>query len=159
MNILQRKKSIVLIFVFLLALALPTAAQMTREPQMKALPPQLSDIGIEQRLNQQIPLDLAFRDESGRTVQLRQYFNNGRPVILSLVYFECPMMCTEVLNSLTSALKVLKFDVGKQFDVLTVSFDPREKPELAAGKKQAYLQRYGRKGAESGWHFLTGDSE
>jgi protein SCO1/2 len=120
------------------------------------LPPALRNVGIDQRLNRQIPLDLAFRDESGRSVQLREYFGK-KPVILTLVYYECPMLCTLVLNDLLRSMKEITLNVGEDFDVLTVSFDPREKPELAAGKKQSYIGRYRRAGAAGGWHFLTGD--
>jgi protein SCO1 len=123
------------------------------------LPPNLGDVVIDQKLGSQIPLDLAFRDESGRTVALKQYFQPGKPVLLTLVYYDCPMLCTEVLNGETSMLRILKFDPGKDFEVVTVSFDPREKPELAAAKKKVYMQRYGRNAAADGWHFLTGDQE
>lgn len=122
-----------------------------------ALPDALRNVGIDQRLNHQVPRDLSFFDEAGRLVRLREYFG-GKPVILSLVYYECPMLCTEVLNGLVSSLKVLSFDVGKQFVVVTVSFNPRETPALAAAKKEKYLQRYGRPAA-AGWHFLTGKQE
>ncbi len=120
-------------------------------------PPQiLNNISIEQKLDQQVPLDLAFRDESGKAVKLGDYFGK-RPVVLALVYYDCPMLCTELLNGMVSAFSVLKFDIGNQFDVVTVSFDPREKPALAQAKKAVYVRRYGRAGAEQGWHFLTGD--
>jgi protein SCO1/2 len=89
-------------------------------------------------------------------VKLGDYFGK-RPVVLALVYYDCPMLCTEVLNGMVSAFSVLKFDIGKEYEVVTVSFDPREKPELARAKKAAYVRRYGRPGAEQGWHFLTGD--
>ena len=116
----------------------------------------LREIGIDQHLNQQIPLDLTFRDETGQPVQLGQYFGS-KPVILALVYYECPMLCTLTLNGLVSALKAVSFDVGNQFNVVTVSFKPSETPQLAASKKQTYLKSYGRAGADAGWHFLTGD--
>ena len=116
----------------------------------------LRDIRIEQRLNAQVPLDLAFSDETGRTVQLKEYFGS-KPVILVLAYYDCPMLCTLVLNGLTSSLTDLRFNVGHEFSVVTVSFDPREKPPLAAAKKEVYVRRYGREGASAGWHFLTGD--
>ncbi|HVN83332.1 MAG TPA: SCO family protein [Candidatus Binatia bacterium] len=119
-------------------------------------PAPLQNVSIEQRLNEQVPLDLVFRDENGQSVQLAQYFGR-KPVILSLVYYECPMLCTLVLNGLTAALDVLSFNVGKEFEVVTVSFSPTETPELATAKKHTYLKRYGRPGAEAGWHFLTGD--
>jgi protein SCO1/2 len=117
----------------------------------------LRDVGIDQRLNAQVPLDLMFRDETGKAVRLGDYFG-GKPVILSLAYYECPMLCTLVLNGLASALKVLSFDIGKQFNVVTVSFNPTETPALAAAKKETYLKAYGRAGAADGWHFLTGEA-
>jgi len=127
-------------------------------PPANVRPPGLENVGMEQRLNEQIPLDLPFRDEAGKSVHLGDYFGK-KPVILNLVYYKCPMLCGEVLSGLTSTLKVLKFDVGKEFDVVTVSFDPRETPELAAAKKAVYMNRYKRDGAAEGWHFLTGPQE
>ncbi len=124
-------------------------------PPANMRPPGLKNVGIEQHLNDQIPPDLAFRDETGKPVRLADYFGK-KPLILNLVYYQCPMLCGEVLSGLESALRVLKFDVGKEFDVLTVSFDPRETPEMAAAKKAEFLKRYGRAGAAEGWHFLTG---
>jgi protein SCO1/2 len=124
-------------------------------PPANVRPPGLKNVGIEQRLDEQIPPDLTFRDETGKSVQLGDYFGK-KPIILNLVYYRCPMLCGEVLSGLESALRVLKFDVGKEFDVLTVSFDPKETPEMAAAKKAEYLKRYGRPGADQGWHFLTG---
>src|SRR5579863_1106907 len=118
-------------------------------------PPGLKNVGIEQHLNGEIPRDLNFRDETGKTVTLGDYFGK-KPMILNLVYYQCPMLCGEVLTGLESALRVLKFDVGKEFDVLTVSFDPKETPEMAAARKAEMLKRYGRAGAADGWHFLTG---
>jgi protein SCO1/2 len=123
---------------------------------MQGMPPALREVAFEQKLAQQVPLDITLRDESGKSVKLGDYFGR-RPVVLSLVYYECPMLCTLTLNGLASALSVLSFDVGKEFDVVTVSFEPKETPELAAAKKAAYLKRYKRAGAEAGWHFLTGD--
>jgi protein SCO1/2 len=123
------------------------------------LPKALNNVGIDQKLNEQLPLDVVFRDEMGREVRLGEYFNHGRPVLLSFVYYECPMICNEVLNGLAGALKTLSFDVGKEFDVVTVSLDARETPELAAAKKASYMARYNRAGAEKGWHFLTGDQK
>jgi protein SCO1/2 len=117
----------------------------------------LKQVNIEQRLNNQIPLDLKFRDESGREVRLAEYFAKGRPVALTLVYYECPMLCNQVLNGAVGAFQGLQFTAGREFEVVTVSFDPREGPELAARKKETYLRRYKREGAEAGWHFLTGD--
>jgi len=118
----------------------------------------ISDVSFEQRLNEQVPLDLTFRDERGNDVALAKYFN-GKPVILSLVYYNCPMLCTLVLNGLTESLIEQKFSVGNEFNVVTISFDPRESPALAQAKKSTYLSRYRRNGAEQGWHFLTGDQQ
>ena len=124
-------------------------------PPANVRPPGLENVGIEQRLNEQIPPNLEFRDETGKAVRLGDYFGN-KPMILNLVYYQCPMLCSEVLGGLTGAMRVLKFDVGKDFEVLTVSFDPRDTPEVAAAKKADYLKRYGRANAADGWHFLTG---
>jgi protein SCO1 len=124
----------------------------------KAKPGLLSKVGIDQRLNQQVPLDLAFTDESGREVRLGDYFGK-RPVILALVYYECPMLCTQVLNGMVSALGTLNFDAGREFDVVAVSINPKEGPELAAQKKKAYVDRYKRPQTAAGWHFLTGKEE
>jgi protein SCO1/2 len=122
------------------------------------LPPVLRSVGFDQRLDAQVPLDLVFRDETGRDVPLRDYFG-GKPVILVLAYYRCPMLCTMVLNGLVRALLDVTFDVGKEFNIVTVSFDPRETPALAAAKKKTYLERYGRPGAVEGWHFLTGTED
>lgn len=119
-------------------------------------PVALSKVSFEQRLNAQLPLDLPFKDEQGNAVKLGDYFGR-KPVVLTFVYYECPMLCTEVLNGLESSLRVLNESIGKEFDVVTVSFDPKETPVLAAGKKKAYLERYKRPEAEQGWHFLTGE--
>jgi protein SCO1/2 len=149
------------LLVALLAAAPATAsAQPARAagPPAGARPPVLKDIGFDQRLGEILPLDITLRDESGADVRLGDFFGE-RPVVLTLVYYECPMLCTVTLNSLSSALATLSFDIGREFEVVTVSFDPREKAPLAAGKKKAYVSRYGRPGAEKGWHFLTGDRE
>jgi protein SCO1/2 len=116
----------------------------------------LAKVAFEQRLNQQLPLDLPFKDEDGRDVKLGDYFGK-RPVVLAFVYYECPMLCTQVLNGLTGVLKLIDTTVGKDFDVVTVSFDPRETPVLATAKKKVYLDDYKRPEASQGWHFLTGD--
>jgi protein SCO1 len=134
------------------------SAQYFTAPETKTVsPPGLEGVGIDQRLNEQVPLDLTFKDEEGKTVRLGDYFHDGRPVILNLVYYQCPMLCTEVLNGLTSALKVIRFEPGKQFEVVTLSIDPRETPQLAANKKEMYLKKLGNPNAARGWHFLTGE--
>jgi protein SCO1 len=123
------------------------------------LPATLRDVKIEQRLNQQLPLDLTFRDESGRDVKLGQFFGR-KPVVLAFVYYDCPMLCTQVLNGMVTSFRVLPFEIGKEFDVVTISFDPRETSALAAKKKAVYvnyLPEKMRADATNGWHFLTGD--
>lgn len=120
------------------------------------MPSVLSQVSFDQRLNEQLPLDLPFTDEAGRRVRLGAYFGT-KPVVLAFVYYECPMLCTQVLNGLTSSLTVLQETVGREFDVVAVSFDPRETPVLADGKKRAHLDRYQRPESTGGWHFLTGD--
>jgi protein SCO1 len=145
--------------VFMVVLSATAWGQgMTRgvmSPPANVRPPGLKNVGIQQNLNDQIPPNLAFRDETGASVTLADYFGR-KPMILNLVYYKCPMLCSEVLAGLASALKPMKLDVGKDFDVLTISFDPRETPQDATASKAEYLKRYGRPGAEKGWHFLTG---
>ena len=138
-----------------LAVALAVPSLSTGETA-ETRPPALRGVGIEQHLNQQVPLDLTFRNEAGEPVTLRSLMR-GKPVILSLAYYQCPMLCTLVLNGLVGAMRALPFDAGNEFDVITVSFDPKDTPELAAKKKATYLGEYRRQGAEQGWHFLTGD--
>lgn len=148
-----------------IVLAAAEAAAQTNAPGLQPsptipssqMPTVLSKVSFEQHLNTQLPLDLPFKDENGRTVRLGDYFGK-RPVVLTFVYYECPMLCTQVLNGLATSLTVLKERVGEDFDVVTVSFDPRETPVLAAAKKKTYLDRYNRPGTDAGWHFLTGDA-
>jgi cytochrome c oxidase subunit II len=138
--------------------AVPARAQYGRQPDVRVtdgVPQPFRDVGLDQRLDAQVPLDLEFRDETGRAVRLGDYFR-GKPVILVLAYYRCPMLCTQVLNGLLDALRGLPFVSGNEFQIVTVSFDPRETPELAAAKKKSYVEGYGRPGAEEGWHFLTG---
>jgi protein SCO1 len=127
-------------------------------PSSNVKPPGLKNVGIEQKLNEQLPLNLAFRDETGKVVKLGDYFGK-KPVILSLVYYRCPMLCGELLSGLEGSLKAMSFDVGKDFDVVTVSFDPKDTPADATGKKASVLKHYQRAGAAEGWHFLTGSQE
>jgi protein SCO1/2 len=167
-----RRSKVVIVVVVLAASALvsgqknehynsPLYSPKTYDPSQgpsKGLPDALKEIGIEQKLAEQLPLDTEFTAEDGKTVKLQTYFENGRPVVLAFVYYECPMLCNEVLNGLTGSLKGISLDAGKDFDVIAISFDTREneKPELAKNKKAAYIERYGRAGADKGWHFLTG---
>jgi protein SCO1/2 len=116
----------------------------------------LASISFEQKLNTQVALDLPFRDESGKPVQLGEFLSK-KPVLLVLGYYECPMLCTLVLNGMVESLEDMKWSIGKEFDVINVSINPRETPALAAEKKRTYLKRYGRSGAADGWHFLTGE--
>jgi protein SCO1/2 len=120
------------------------------------MPSVLKDVRYEQRLNEPLPLDLNFKDENGQRVRLGDYFGS-RPVVMAFVYYDCPMLCTQVLNGLDTSLSVLTETVGREFDVVAVSFDPRETPVLASGKKKAHVDRYKRAGSDGGWHFLTGE--
>jgi len=123
------------------------------------LPEQLQKVGIEQRLGEQLPLDAKFKNENGNEIALGDLFKSGRPVVLALVYYECPMLCNQVLNGLSGSMKGISLDPGKDYDIVAISFDAREndKPGLAANKRASYIDRFGRKGTENGWHFLTGD--
>lgn len=122
------------------------------------VPAPLREVGFDQKLGDAVPLDARFVDETGVEVTLGSLFGE-RPVVLSLVYYECPMLCSMALNGLVSSLRVLELSVGREFDVLTVSFDPRETSELAAAKKASYVASYGREGAARSWHFLSGGAE
>jgi protein SCO1 len=145
----------------LLALPAPASAQFTDPEQSIGVKPQLlQQVGIDQKLNDSIPLNLRFRDEHGNSVELAQFFI-GKPVILTLVYYTCPMLCTQVLNALDRSVENIPLQLGKDFDIVTVSIDPTDRPAVAEAKLAMYGGMYvgatGRKGAESGWHFLTGD--
>jgi len=120
------------------------------------LPPALAGVGIDQKLNAPVPLDLQFRDEFNRRVPLSTYFH-GKPVLLALVYYRCPMLCTQILNGVETSLKAVSLNPGQDFEVVSVSFDPKDTAETAAGKRKMILQRYGRPNTANGWHFLTGD--
>ncbi len=122
-----------------------------------ALPSALQGVGIDQKLDQPVPLDLTFKDEYGRAVPLSTFFHSKKPVLLALVYYRCPMLCTQILNGVQSSLKAVSFNPGQDFEVVSVSFDPKDTPEIAAAKKQMYVRRYGRPNTANGWHFLTGD--
>ena len=153
----EKIKHVCLSLLLVLLFIVRAGAQIVTEPPAERLPPQLGNVGIEQRLNQHIPLNVTFRDETGHAVQLSHFFQEGKPVVLSLVYFRCRILCNQVLSSLAGALRYVKFDAGKQFEVLTVSFDPSETPADAQAAKAQYLAIYGHPGADVGWHFLTGD--
>jgi protein SCO1/2 len=142
--------------ITVLSLTRPAYAQ-----NATVLPGPLREVGFDQRLNEQVPLDLVFRDESGKAVQLGDYIGTDptRPTVLALVYYECPMLCSLVLHGMLGSLKALSFDIGDEFNIVTVSFNPKETPELAAAKKKQYVESYGRPRAAEGWHFLTGREE
>lgn len=154
------------VWLLLGAIASPVHAQMTgapapgyrQQPGMPAstMPRALQEIGFEQKLDTTLPLETSFRDEDGRTVRFGDFLGK-KPVVLSFVYFDCPMLCTQIINALASSLRTMTLTVGDEFDVVLVSFDPRETPALAKQKKAEYMQRYGRPEAQGGWHFLTGD--
>jgi protein SCO1 len=119
-------------------------------------PPLLEGVGIDQNLNAQVPMDLIFRDETGQPVRLGQYFRD-KPVVLALVYYECPGLCDLILNGLSHAMQQISLNIGTDYQVVTVSFNPKETWQLAVAKKGNYLEKYNRPGAKEGWHFLTGD--
>jgi protein SCO1/2 len=123
-----------------------------------ALPGALAGVGIDQKLDQQLPLDVMLKDEYGRDVKLRDYFHAGKPVLLAPVYYRCPMLCTQILNGVAGSLKTISLNAGEDFEVVAVSFDPKDNAEIAAAKKQTYLKRYGRPNSANGWHLLTGDA-
>jgi protein SCO1 len=145
----------------LLALSVAAGAQTIPDSVGKSssgLPAQLQNVGFEPKLNTQLPLDLNFRDESGRDVQLREYFGH-KPVLLALVYYGCPMLCNQLEQGVVGTLKMLSFNAGRDYEVVFVSFDPRETSDMAAKKKVSALSSYGRPETASGWHFLTGKEE
>jgi protein SCO1/2 len=142
-----------LVFGFLaIALCIPAAAQQY------GLPAMVKGVGIDQNLNAQIPLELTFKDETGQTVRLGQYFRQ-KPVVLALVYYECPMLCNMVLNGLTHSMEQITLNLGDDYEVITVSFNPHETWQLAASKKANYVEKYKGKGTVAGWHFLTGQED
>ncbi len=122
------------------------------------LPKVLKQVGIAQRLNQPLPLDAQFVDDTGKTVRLGDYFGK-RPAVLTMVYYNCPLLCSEELDGLTASLEMIKLTPGKDFDIVVISIDPSETPDLAAKKKAFYLKRYGRPETAGGWHFLTGQEQ
>jgi protein SCO1/2 len=138
------------------AALVPAAAQAQEVKSPEAY--LLKQVEFDQNLSAQLPLDTPLRDEEGHDVALGDYFRKGKPVIVLFVYYECPMLCTLELNALVRNLKILtSMSPGREFEIVTVSIDPKDTPALAKVKKAGYLKRYDRPGAESGWHFLTGD--
>jgi protein SCO1/2 len=149
---MRSNRSWIVGFLLAAALAAPALAQQY------GLPAMVRGVGISQNLNAQIPLDLMFKDEAGQSVRLGQYFRE-KPVVLALVYYECPMLCDMVLNGLTHTMEQTTLNLGSDFDVVTVSFNPKETWQLAAAKKANYVEKYKRQGAAQGWHFLTGEEQ
>ncbi|HKP96651.1 MAG TPA: SCO family protein [Fibrobacteria bacterium] len=125
----------------------------------QSLPANLVDVGIEEHLGEQIPLDARFKDETGKEVEIGAYFRAGRPVLLNFAYFQCPMLCNMVLGGMLEGMKKLDWTPGKEYEIVTISIDPREGPELAAAKKQTHIEALGRPEAAAGWHFLTGSDK
>ena len=163
----RRRRTLTCAFLaisFLACVNLSAWAQAAPKGELGQTPPNqkpsiLDQVGIDQHLNQQIPLDLNFVDENGQPVELRQYFGQ-KPVIITMVYYQCPMLCSQVLSGLTGALNAMSsFNVGREFNVVTVSFDPRDTPQAARENKERYLKRYRRAGSDQGWHFLVGKKE
>jgi protein SCO1/2 len=160
-NSILKMLALAALAVALFAGASPARAQFTDPTQNVGVRPELlQQAGIDQKLNNQVPLNLAFRDEHGSTVELSQFFT-GKPVVLTLVYYNCPMLCTQVLNAVDRSMENMPLEIGKDFNVVTVSIDPSDRAPMADAKHAMYAGMYlgatGRKGAETGWHFLTGD--
>jgi protein SCO1 len=150
------KYSALAILLALLACGtIPAQIYQPPAPTQLSASPLLKKVGISQKMGAQVPLDLEFNDESGQLVTMRRYL--GKPVILALVYYQCPSLCNMVLNGLVRSAKSLTQTAGEDYEVVAVSFDPRETPQMARAKKQTYIQEYNRAGSEKGWHFLTGD--
>ena len=138
--------------------ALAAMASLPADAQQITTPAILNKVGITQNLNAQIPPDLMFRDEAGNSVRIGDFFGK-KPIVLSLVYFDCPALCTEVLNGELRTMKAISLDLGKDFDAVTVSFEPADTPALAKAKRDVYIGQYGRTGAAGHWHFLTGEQK
>ncbi|MGZ5428755.1 MAG: SCO family protein [Thermoanaerobaculia bacterium] len=148
------------LLALLLAPAVPLCASQapgSPPPEAPLPPPPIRDVGFDQKLGEAIPLDLVFRDEAGESVRISKYFGK-RPVVLSLVYFNCPMLCGMTTDGLVRSVRALRFEPGTDYEILSVSFDPRETAEMAAEKKRTVMAQYGRKSGPGGWHFLTGDA-
>jgi protein SCO1 len=156
-----RAKGGIYAILFVALTVLPSVAQSifysdAPPPANNTKVPILEKVGIDQKLNQPVPLNLTFRDETGNTVPLSSFFGT-RPVILTLVYYQCPMLCTQVLNGVVGGLLRVKLETGKDFEIVTVSIDPTETPAMARAKKDMYVRRLGGRTTAQGWHFLTGD--
>jgi protein SCO1/2 len=138
----------------------PLASRSLNSGESSAqLPPGLAGVGIQQKLDNQLPLHLKFRDEYGQEVTLGKYFESKKPVLLAPVYYRCPMLCTQIMSGLEGALRAVTFNPGQDFEIVAFSFDPKDSPETALAKKDMYMKRYRRPDTKNGWHFLTGDEE
>lgn len=146
------KRTVGLLFLTAMTAAIASGQAGMPNPNL------FEEVGIDQKLDEQIPLELTFRNEQGETVRLGQYFGE-KPVIVSLVYYSCPMLCTQILNGMVETFRIVNFTAGREFEVVTVSIDPTETDSLAAAKKDEYIAAYDREGTAAGWHFLTGDQE
>jgi protein SCO1/2 len=148
-------------FVLLLACAANASAQMSmrnddkQEGTSNTLPTILNKVGVSQNLNHQLPLDTTFTDETGKTVKLADYFGS-KPAVMAMVYYQCPMLCSEEMDGVTSALEMVRYQPGKDYNVIFISIDPTETPAMAAQKKALYMHRFGRPGTSGGWHYLVG---
>ncbi|MBK6316947.1 MAG: SCO family protein [Blastocatellia bacterium] len=151
----RRRSAAILVGSLLLSVACLVVPARGQSAQEQAV---LNQIDFEQRLNEQVPLDAVFTDEDGKQVQLTQYFGK-RPVILVMVFYECPMLCTEILNGTLRMMQEMAFTAGQEYEVVTISIDPREGPVEAMGKKSQYMRRYNREGTWGSWHFLTGKDD
>jgi protein SCO1 len=145
-------------FYAAILLALSGVAAVSTSAQQITTPAILNKVGITQNLNTQIPPDLMFRDETGKSVRIGDFFGQ-KPIVLSLVYFDCPALCTEVLNGELRTMKAISLDLGKDFEAVTVSFEPKDTPALAKAKRDVYIGQYGRPGSTDHWHFLTGEQQ
>lgn len=156
----RRALAVVCLLLFCLVAAKaqvsPTGEKEMGEPADSKLPTVLNGVDIQQHLNQQLPLDATFVDETGKSVQLGQYFDGKHPVLLALVYYKCPVLCSEELKGLTGALEMVSYQPGKDFQIVAISIDPSETPAIAASKKREYVAYYGHPESAPGWHFLTG---
>ena len=144
---------------FVLTVALSAQQAQQAGPPASELPPILREVGFDQNLNKQIPLDVTFNDENGQSVQLGLYFGGKKPVVLNFVYYDCPVICLQTLSNLASTLRVVSQEPGRDFEIVTVSFDPRETPALAFNKKKEFVERSNKPQIAGGWHFLTGTKD
>src|SRR5208282_6495061 len=154
------KRAILGVFALLLSASAASSQAVPSSigPAAQNMPSVLRNVGFEPQLNSHLPLDLAFRDETGRSVQIRDYFTQ-KPVLLAFVYYGCPMLCNQLEQGVVGSLRMLSFNPGREYEVVFVSFDPRESPDMAAQKKESAITHFRRPETAGGWHFLTGSKE